>query len=219
MSPEPSDIQATVARELASSAVRFFERVSERLSAAPLARVGLTREQVRQLLAASAAQVSPVERRRQMVRRVRACGRGMWGRKGMPEDVWRAMYAEYCTGLSCTAVAAVFGGTRQSVHEIFKARGLKLRPRHLRLHPKIEYGGRAYTPGKSGYYRATEGDRRMLHHAMWEDAHGPIPEGWQVTFRNADHTDLRLDNMECMPIAAVTRFHRARHLRAEGKAA
>ena len=77
------------------------------------------------------------------------------------------MYAEYQAGRSCQQVAAIFGGTRQSVHEVFKSHGLVLRPRHPRLWPKIIYRDRSYTPGKSGYYRATEGDRQMLHHAMW----------------------------------------------------
>ena len=105
------------------------------------------------------------------------------------------------------------------MHEVFKCRKLKLRPRHLRLHEKVEYRGRSYTPGKSGYYRATEGDRRPLHHAIWEDAHGPIPAGWQVTFKNADHTDVCLENLDCLPIADVTRFHMARHRNSGGVAA
>ncbi|MBI5771896.1 MAG: HNH endonuclease [Verrucomicrobia bacterium] len=195
--------------------------------ATAVTKIGLTPAQVRAL----AAQCRPVElptpqeARRGLARLVRdgrrdrSGRRGAWGRRGLPEHVWRAMYAEYCAGRSCAEVAAIFGGTRQSVHEVFRVRGLRLRPRHLRLHAKIEYRGRAYTPGKNGYYRATAGDRRPLHRALWEDAHGPIPAGWQVTFKNADHGDLRLDNLECLPIADVTRYHGARHRGARAEAA
>jgi hypothetical protein len=176
-------------------------------------KIGLTRDQV---LAATAkfrpvAMPTPEEARRGLARMIRRQRFGLWGRNGLPEHVWRAMYAEYCSGKSLAQVAAIFGGSRQSVHEVFTNRKLRLRPRCRMLHDKIEYNGVGYTPGKDGYYRATVGDRGMLHHRMWEDANGPIPEGWQVTFKNADHTDLRLDNMCCMPIAAVTLFHHARH--------
>lgn len=178
-----------------------------------VARIGLTPAQVR----AAAAKFKPVEMptpeeaRRGLARLTRKARVGTWGRNGMPEHVWRAMYAEYCTGKSCAEVAAIFGGTRQSVHEVFKVRRLKLRPRHPQLHAKILFLGVAYTPGKGGYYRATGGDRGPLHHRMWEHFHGPIPPGWQVTFKNADHTDLRIENMACLPIAEVTRLHQTRH--------
>ncbi|MGH8187522.1 MAG: HNH endonuclease signature motif containing protein [Steroidobacteraceae bacterium] len=188
---------------------------------ARVTKIGLTPDQVRAAMRrlAPVEMPTPAEARLGLARHTRRARVGKWGRRGLPDHVWRAMYAEYCAGRSCSEVAAIFGGTRQSVHGIFEARGLKLRPRHLTLHPKIEYQGKAYTPGKDGYYRCTVGDRRMLHHQMWEDANGPIPEGAQVTFRNADHTDLRLDNMACMPIAEVTRYHFERHLAAKGAAA
>ena len=206
-----------VAQEIASSAVRFLERTVDMIPAearnpAP-ARIGLAPERVRQLLAIEAIKATPLSAeqvRRSLARSTRAARVGHWGRRGLPEYIWRAMYVEYQAGKSCAEVAAIFGGTRQSVHEVFKARRLPLRPRHPRLHAKIEYRGRSFTPGKAGYYRATCGDREPLHHAMWIDAHGPIPHGWQVAFRNADLNDVRLENLFCAPIAAVTSYHQAR---------
>lgn len=205
-----------IAGELATSAVRFFERVSSRMPASgvvpALTAVGLTPNQV----SALASKFKPVEMptpgeaRIGLARMTRNSLRGTCGRRGLPDHVWKAMYSEYQTGKSCSEVAVIFGGTRQSVHDIFKCRGLQLRPQYLRLLKKIEYRGVAYTPGKNGYYRATVGDRKMLHHQMWEDAHGAIPDGWQVTFQNANHTDLRLDNMLCAPIADITRMHQRR---------
>ena len=203
-----------IGHELASSAVRFFERASEaRKSPAPP--VALAPGRVRALIDAMRP-LTAAEARMSLARHTRRSRAGKWGRRGMPEHVWRAMYAEYCTGKSLSEVAAVFGGTRQSVYDVFRVRKLELRPQYQRLLDKIVYRDaagrdRAYTSGKSGYYRATEGDRKPLHHQIWEDAHGPIPEGWQVTFRNADCADLRPDNIDCQPIAEVTRFHWRRH--------
>ena len=210
-----------VAHEMASSALRYLERteglILKESKQGLEARVGLKPERVRQLLQFQAPMTAE-QVRNALARQVAEQRRKKWGRGGLPEHAWRAMYAYYCTGKSLSEVAALYGGTRQSIFDVFKTRGLKLRPRHPQLHEKIVYAGRAYTPGKSGYYRATEGDRKMLHHQMWEDAHGPIPEGFQVMFKNADHTDLRLDNMECHPIAAVTRYHQQR-VREGGRAA
>lgn len=206
-----------IAGELATSAVRFFERVSARLpssGATPsLTGIGLTQKQVSALTSKfkPVAMPTPQEARIGLARLTRRSLRGTCGRRGLPDHVWQAMYAEYQTGKSCSEVAEIFGGTRQSVHEIFKCRGLQLRPQYLRLLEKIEYRGIAYTPGKNGYYMATVGARKMLHHQMWEDARGAIPDGWQVMFKNANHTDLRLDNMLCAPIAEVTRRHQRRH--------
>jgi hypothetical protein len=209
--------------EIASSAMRFFERMvlsGPRAAPGPAATApDLTPQQVRQLTSKFRPVALPTaaETRRSLAKFTRAARRdklgrlGSWGCKGLPECVWRAMFAEYRAGSSCRQVAAIFGGTRQSVHEVFQNRGLALRPRHLRLLEKITCRGRAYTQGKNGYYRATTGDRMPLHHRLWVDARGAIPAGWQVTFINANPADLRLENMTCAPRAAVTRLHRARH--------
>lgn len=183
-------------------------------------RIGLSPERVRAAAARSrmVELPTPQEARRAAARTVRGLGQKVWGRGGLPEHVWRAMYDEYRSGKSCAEVAAIFGGTRQSIHEIFAKRGLQLRPRHPRLLERRMYNGVAYTPGKHGVFRATGGDRRPLHHVMWEDVHGPIPPGHQVLFKNADHTDLRLENMDCRPIADVTRYHQQR-LKAEAAVA
>jgi hypothetical protein len=36
------------------------------------------------------------------------------------------------------------------------------------------------------------------HQAVYEAAHGPIPDGHIVRFRNADRTDFALENLECV---------------------
>lgn len=160
---------------------------------------------------------TPAEARLAMAKHVRASRRGRWGCKGMPEHVVKAMYAEYQAGKSCSDLAEIFGGTRQSVYEVFKVRRLKLRSRGENLQTKIaKYGGRSWTMHK-GYFRATTGDRRPLHQQMWEDANGPIPPGWSVSFRDANPHSLFLENFFCAPKAEVTRFHHLRLLAARAQ--
>ena len=37
---------------------------------------------------------------------------------------------------------------------------------------------------------------REVHRIIWEEAHGPIPDGMCLVFRNGDSKDIRLDNLE-----------------------
>lgn len=37
---------------------------------------------------------------------------------------------------------------------------------------------------------------REVHRIVWEEHHGPIPEGHAIVFRNGNRTDIRLDNLE-----------------------
>lgn len=38
-----------------------------------------------------------------------------------------------------------------------------------------------------------------VHRIVWEAAHGPVPKGHAVVFRNDDKTDIRIANLECIP--------------------
>ena len=37
-----------------------------------------------------------------------------------------------------------------------------------------------------------------VHKILWESAHGPVPKGYVIVFKNGDKTDIRLDNLECI---------------------
>jgi hypothetical protein len=37
---------------------------------------------------------------------------------------------------------------------------------------------------------------RFVHALIWEAAHGPVPRGFGLVFRNGNRADLRLDNLE-----------------------
>jgi hypothetical protein len=39
-----------------------------------------------------------------------------------------------------------------------------------------------------------------LHRHIWEQAHGPVPEGYVIRFKNGDQLDVRLDNLECITL-------------------
>jgi len=43
----------------------------------------------------------------------------------------------------------------------------------------------------------------LEHYRVWTAAHGPVPAGHAICFKNGDKTDVRLDNLECLTKAAV----------------
>lgn len=46
----------------------------------------------------------------------------------------------------------------------------------------------SFEPGARGW--------RALHRILWEDAHGPVPTGYALRFRNGDRLDCELANLE-----------------------
>lgn len=208
-----------IASELASSAVRFLERMEGRAVApAALARVKLSPEQVRRM-AIAAAPLTPEQTRLALAKHTRAAKRGGWGRGGLPEHVVRAMYAEYQKGASCTGVAKIFGGTRQSIFEVFKSHGLALRER--KPAPTICYRGQTFSRMHDGYFRLRlpKQPSVLLQRKIWEDAHGPIPPGWQVFFHDGDRMNIAIDNLRCLPIGEVIRDQPRREKLRKTKAA
>lgn len=61
-----------------------------------------------------------------------------------------------------------------------------------------------YTP--SGTHR--KNGVKRLHQEIWEDAHGPIPEGWVVHHIDGDPLNNDIDNLECLPRGP----HQSQHL-------
>lgn len=41
-------------------------------------------------------------------------------------------------------------------------------------------------------------DWRPVHWLVWEEHNGPVPEGHIVIFKNHDHDDIRIENLECI---------------------
>lgn len=46
---------------------------------------------------------------------------------------------------------------------------------------------------------------RAVHILLWEEAHGPLPDGHAVVFRNGDKSDIRLANLELVSRAELMR--------------
>lgn len=116
------------------------------------------------------------------------------------------MYDLYCQGHSLAQVGKMTGVSRQTVFTRFKRRGLDMRDRAEPL-PFREYDGRRYTIGTQGYYRATEGDRELMHRAVWMRERGLIPEGWDVHHIDHDKTNNVIENLACMSKADYARLH------------
>ena len=43
-----------------------------------------------------------------------------------------------------------------------------------------------------------QGDWRLLHHLVWEGAHGPAPAGHIIVFKDGDQQNVQLDNLACI---------------------
>ncbi len=127
---------------------------------------------------------------------------GRFGRGGLPRALVLRMYEDYKRLQSVEKAALLYGRTRQSLWETFKSHKLPLRQKKFRA--KIVHRGIAYTMHK-GYLRATAGDRSPLHHVIWTEANGLIPDGFNVFFRDGDQSNCTLTNLKCLPIAEVTR--------------
>lgn len=134
--------------------------------------------------------------------------KGRQGRRGLPENIVAAMYQDYLALKSLSQVGRKYGRTRQSVYDLFRTHGLKCFAKNWK--PRIEHGGRVFTPGKNGYYRATTGEREPLHHRLWLDAGRTIPAGWQVSFKDGDCNHLALENLFCDSLINVTLYHQRR---------
>lgn len=46
-----------------------------------------------------------------------------------------------------------------------------------------------------------------VHRLVWEEAHGPLPEGWHVHHLNGDTLDNRLENLVALPGVKHARLH------------
>lgn len=120
----------------------------------------------------------------------------------------RRMYRDYCAGLSLEEVGGKYGRRRQTIFQLFKVRGFKLRPKVFL--EAVVYKGRKYTSqkarGKHKYLRATVGRGKdahkkhtaYLHHVIWQEHNGPVPRGHKVCFKDGNHLNVAIENLELL---------------------
>lgn len=78
----------------------------------------------------------------------------------------------------------------------------------LRAGPPAYYdwdGARWYLDKKDGYYRDRAGF--LLHRAIWTDAHGTIPDGYEIHHVDYDRAHNALDNLAVVTEADHQSFH------------
>lgn len=126
-------------------------------------------------------------------------------------DHWRNPMAHLWAGFGTEKSAASRFKTGQAAHNKGKHRPCGWAPGRM-AETQFRPGTRPHTWQPVGSQRvdadgytwrkvsddATPARRnwRMLHVLTWEEAHGPVPKGWIVVFRNRDRSDIRLDNLE-----------------------
>lgn len=75
----------------------------------------------------------------------------------------------------------------------------------------VEWGGKRWHRYGEGYYERTDksdGKRTLrLHRVVWEDAHGPVPDGHHIHHANHDRGDNRLENLVCLPHSEHSSHH------------
>ena len=115
-------------------------------------------------------------------------------------DVYAACYALYLTGKSLGYVAEIhYKGrfSRQSLFDVFNVRGYKLRSKKLR--PAKTYKGIIYRQDKYENYRSRVGGKTIyLHRLIWEEQMGEIPKDFVVVFKDSDHDNIVIENLDCM---------------------
>lgn len=109
-----------------------------------------------------------------------------------------AMYAMYQTGKSLEQVAEKYDRTRQSIYELFRTRGYKLRSKPMRGLQILD--GIQFTAHKAGHLRGTvNGVRMSMHHYVWEKYNGPVSEGHCVYHQDGNPANNEIENLRLLP--------------------
>lgn len=75
-------------------------------------------------------------------------------------------------------------------------------------HPVQEFNGLRYYRKPSGYYKADHArGGEYLHRAVWADANGPIPAGFDVHHVDENKSNCAIGNLELKPKAEHGRLH------------
>ena len=135
---------------------------------------------------------------------------GVVGRRGLPREVLELMYDDYLRLNSVSKTAKLWNRSRQGMWELLSTAGFRLNS--LRKHEAIKHGGLTFRrSGKGGFYRCTTSHRRLLHHIVWEEVHGPLPAGTEIIFKDGDRDHIAIDNLWCQPRTVASRARGTRN--------
>jgi RNA polymerase sigma factor (sigma-70 family) len=136
---------------------------------------------------------------------------GVVGRRGLPRDVVELMNADYLQLKSLSKTGKLWHRSRQAVWEILSTAGFRLNT-PPRKREAMEHGGLTYRrSAKGGFYRCTTSGRRLLHHVVWEEVNGQVPEGSEIIFEDGDKENIVIDNLRCQPTTSASRARGTRN--------
>lgn len=123
---------------------------------------------------------------------------------GMAPERVAMLYADYRRLGSLRKCAKLHGVTNQSLHSVFKSRGLQMKTGPKAKKEAVWWNGELWSPDKNGYLRSTTfaarqfGKHRLLHRVKWEELRGPIPKDYVVAFKDFDPANCDIDNLVCV---------------------
>lgn len=130
----------------------------------------------------------------------------MTDRKGLPwtDDEEAYLRARYLLD-PMVAISAALGRPKSAVYKAARRLGLSKAGTRIDAPgtrpPNYQPVGATLTGNRGQrYVKVREGAWprawRLVHHVMWEQAHGAIPPGHVLTFRDGNHTNVDLANLE-----------------------
>jgi hypothetical protein len=103
------------------------------------------------------------------------------------------LYDQYLAGVAVKKIAELARLSCASIFARFKKYGFKTQ--RYQSHDFIIFRGERYAIQKTyKYYRGTS-SHKLLHRAIWEAKHGPIPAGTDIHHINGVKTDNNLKNL------------------------
>jgi hypothetical protein len=103
------------------------------------------------------------------------------------------LYDQYLAGVAVKKIAELARLSCASIFARFKKYGFKTQ--RYQSHDFIIFRGERYAIQKTyKYYRGTS-SHKLLHRAIWEAKHGPIPAGTDIHHINGIKTDNNIKNL------------------------
>jgi hypothetical protein len=132
---------------------------------------------------------------------IRQARQTTWRGTNLPDATIAAMYADYLQVRSLAKCGKLWSRKRSTMQHLFETRGLPLYGKNFQ--PVVEHDGERFTLQQNcrgiKYYRGTtKRHRAYLHQVLWEEAHGSIPAGFKVCFKDGNSANCVPENLELL---------------------